>query len=330
MSAPNPFLSVATAAGAAADVDTAWDRDNDGWWDWYMSLADPDVDAGPPAPLVEPAAHDPGPLPDADAVAAELERAYQVPEAAVRAFAADGFVRLPGVITPGAAEVLRRRLAGLLGSPAAVSRLRSREMMWQEDPLVRAAVLSPRIGGICSALLGRPDLRLYHDSALCKEPGTGRTPWHHDAHHFPLDSHDVISTWMPLQPVPRAMGPLAFARGMQAWRLVSGLAFDKHGTSYDRRVAEAFRDAGVAVSEQPFAAGEVSFHSTLCFHTAGANRTTRPRMVLGATYYADGASIIDNPTMVSGDWRLFVPDTAPGERAASAHNPLLREPGRPT
>jgi hypothetical protein len=27
--------------------------------------------------------------------------------------------------------------------------------------------------------------------------------------------------------------------------------------------------------------------------------------------------------MVSGDWRLFVPDTAPGEVAASPRNPIV-------
>ncbi|MET0187394.1 MAG: phytanoyl-CoA dioxygenase family protein [Pseudonocardia sediminis] len=322
-SPPNPYLSDATGAGPAEDVGTAWDGDNEGWWDWYMSLADSGPDT---SPLVEPEAHDPGPLPTDDEVAAELGRAYPVTDEMIDAFAQDGFVRLPGVISPGAAEVLRRRLAHLLGEGGEGEGLRSREMMWREDPLVRAAVLSPRVGGICSDLLGARDLRLYHDSALCKEPGTGRTPWHYDAHHFPLDSNDVISTWMPLQPVPSAMGPLTFARGMQAYKLVSDVAFDKHGTSYDRRVAETFRDAGVEVVEEPFAAGDVSFHSTLCFHTAGANRTTRQRMVLGSTYYADGASIIDHPTMVSGDWRLFVPDTSPGERAASENNPVLAPP----
>ena len=276
--------------------------------------------------LVAVPAPDPGPLPDDAAVAAELEVPYEVPPDAVEAFAADGFVVLPRVVSPGAAEVLRRRLADLLGGTGADSGLRAREMLWLEDPLVRAAVLSPRVAGIAAALLGVGTLRLYHDSALCKEPGAGRTPWHRDAHHFPLASHDVISTWMPLQPVPAAMGPLSFAQGMDTWRLVEGLPFDKVGTSYDRRVAETLRDAGVAVHEEPFALGDVSFHSTLCLHTAGANRTTRPRMVLGATYYADGARVVDAPTMVSGDWQLFVPDTAPGEVAASPRNPVVTRP----
>ncbi|WP_433026805.1 phytanoyl-CoA dioxygenase family protein [Actinomycetospora sp. CA-053990] len=322
----NPHLGVATARGEASDVTAAWDGDNEQWWDWYMSLAD--NAEGASEPLVPVAAPDPGPLPDDAEIVAELAEPYVVPSTAVASFAAEGFVRLPGVVSPGAAEVLRRRLIALLDSGGSGSGLRSREMMWREDPLVRAAVLSPRVAGISAALLHVDALRLYHDSALCKEPGAGRTPWHHDAHHFPLASHDVISTWMPLQAVPAAMGPLAFARGMDAWRQVENLAFDKYGTSYDRRVAETFRAAAVEVCDEPFALGDVSFHSTLCFHTAGANRSTRSRMVLGATYYADGVRIVDHPTMVSGDWRLFVPDTAPGEPAASAHNPLLELAGR--
>jgi hypothetical protein len=314
----NPYLSAATAAGGFDDVAPAWDGDNGQWWDWYMSLAADDA----PVTLVDVPAPVPGPLPDEATIIAELAEPYDLAVGAVGAFAADGFVVLPRVVSPGAAEVLRRRLTDLLATTGGAG-LRAREMMWLEDPLVRAAVLSPRIAGISAALLGVTTLRLYHDSALCKEPGAGRTPWHHDAHHFPLDSHDVVSTWMPLQPVPSAMGPLSFARGMDTWRLLADLPFDKVGTSYDRRVSEALRDADVVVHDEPFALGDVSFHSTLCFHTAGANGTTQPRMVLGATYYADGARMVDRPTMVSGDWRLFVPDTAPGEVAASPRNPVV-------
>ncbi|GAA4788632.1 hypothetical protein GCM10023200_23980 [Actinomycetospora chlora] len=324
----NPHLSDQTAAGARHDVARAWDRDNEDWWDWYMSLADNSGTAGTDGVnLVEVAAPDPGPLPDDAAVVAELAAPYDVPAGAVEAFATDGFVVLPRVVSPGVAEVLRRRLTDLLAD-ASGSSLRAREMMWLEDPLVRAAVLSPRVAGICAALLGVDALRLYHDSALCKEPGAGRTPWHYDAHHFPLDSHDVISTWMPLQPVPAAMGPLSFARGMDTWQLLADLPFDKVGTSYDQRVAQALRGAGVPLYDEPFAVGDVSFHHTLCCHTAGANRTTQPRMVLGATYYADGARLVEHPTMVSGDWQVFVPDTAPGEPAASPNNPLVTgDPG---
>ena len=55
-----------------------------------------------------------------------------------------------------------------------------------------------------------------------------------------------------------------------------------------------------AVDASPFAVGEVSFHSALCFHTAGPNRSTQPRRALSTTYYADGARVLESPTLVSG------------------------------
>ncbi|OJY45919.1 phytanoyl-CoA dioxygenase family protein [Pseudonocardia sp. 73-21] len=320
----NPYLSSATAAGTASDVAVEWDRGNDQWWDWYMSLADSPAPVGP---LVDVAEADPGPLPSDDEVAAELAVPYPVTDTQVASFRAESFVKLPGVLTPGALARLRARLREMLDDVVDPSvGFQSLEMMWLDDALVRSAVLSPRIGGISAALLGAERVRLYHDNALSKEPGAGRTPWHYDAHHFPLDSPSVLTAWIPLQATPVEMGPLAFARGAETWKLVADVAFDKHGTSYDRGVSDAFRRDGVQVEDRPFAAGEMSFHSANCFHTAGANRTTSPRMVLATTYFADGVRVIPAPTMVSGDWRTFIPGAEPGAVVASARNPILAPP----
>ncbi|WP_312858449.1 phytanoyl-CoA dioxygenase family protein [Pseudonocardia pini] len=318
----NPHLSATTAAGTASDVGIEWDRGNDQWWNWYMSLAD-----GPAAdgPLLEIAPADPGPLPSDAEVAAELAEPYPLTAAQVASYRTESFVKLPGVLTPGALARLRARLRELLA--AAVDPevgFQSLEMMWLDDPLVASAVLSPRVGGIAAALLGVDGVRLYHDNALSKEPGAGRTPWHYDAHHFPLDSAAVLTAWIPLQATPREMGPLAFARGARTWELVRDVEFDKHGTSYDRGVSATFRAHAVAVEDGPFATGEMSFHSAHCVHTAGANRTTAARMALATTYFADGVRVVPAPTMVSGAWRTFVPGVGPGEVVASPRNPLIR------
>jgi ectoine hydroxylase-related dioxygenase (phytanoyl-CoA dioxygenase family) len=167
-----------------------------------------------------------------------------------------------------------------------------------------------------------PAVRLYHDNILSKEPGCGRTPWHYDDHHFPLATHDVVTAWIPAQPIPLAMGPLAFAAPMEAYRLVEAVEFNKVDTSYDRKVAEVFRENGIRVDETPFEIGEVSFHHNLNFHTAARNRTTQSRIVLANTYYVDGARVVDAPTMVSGDWQKFIPGVGPGEVAASELNPV--------
>jgi len=319
-----------TEAGAGAtpdtDVSQPWDRDNQAWWDWYVSLADNDgeiTDFEPAPPLPDL------PLPSDEAVIAELAEPYPLSDAEIDFFRANGFIKLRAVFSPGAVLKLRAELIRLLkaefGSDVdggVQDRFLSLEMAWPDNPLMRAYVLSPRVAKIAADLLGVEAVRLYHDNVLSKEPGCGRTPWHFDDHHFPLDTHDVVTAWAPAQPIPLAMGPLAFAGPIDVWKLVDAVAFEKSGTNYDRGVAETFARHNVAVDETPFEIGEVSFHHNLNFHTAARNRTDQSRIVLANTYYADGARIVDAPTMVSGDWQKFMPGVGPGEVAASPLNPV--------
>ncbi|MEM9223829.1 MAG: phytanoyl-CoA dioxygenase family protein, partial [Pseudomonadota bacterium] len=239
----------------------------------------------------------------------------------------------PSVLSAGAVFRLRSEMKRLLEEAFAVTldggatdRFFSLDMIWQENALIRAFVTSPRIAKISADLLAVPAVRLYHDNLMSKEPRCGRTPWHYDDHHFPLASHDVVTAWIPAQPIPRAMGPLAFAMPIDAYRLVEHVGFNKFDTSYDRQVAQVFRDNKIAVEDGPFALGEVSFHHNLSFHTAAGNHTTRSRMVLANTFFADGARVLDQPTMVSGDWNKFIPGVGPGEIAASDNNPVCWPP----
>lgn len=310
-----------------SDVDQPWEQDNQAWWDWYLTLADNGDD--PVGRL-----HDADPLPtvqaiDDNTVAEELRTLFPVSLAEREFFRENGFIKLRGVLSPAATLRLRQELVELLSATfdtvldgGTMERFLSVELAWLHNRVLRDYVLSPRIAKIAADLLDVPRVRLYHDNAMSKEPGCGRTPWHYDDHHFPLATQDVVTAWVPAQPISPAMGPLAFARPIDVYKLVKNIAFNKFNTSYDRHVAEVFRDHAVAVDDEPFEIGEVSFHHNLCFHTAAANRTRQSRIVLANTYYADGARVVDAPTMVSGDWRKFIPDTEPGDIAASALNPV--------
>lgn len=57
--------------------------------------------------------------------------------------------------------------------------------------------------------------------------------------------------------------------------------------------------------------------------TAGPNRSTQPRRALSTTYYADGARVLESPTLVSGRWRDFLPGVEPGGLAVSTLNPIV-------
>ena len=331
------------------DVSAPWDKDNQAWWDWYVGLAHnpslierrdhrgamTDVPLDPDPRTVAPLSF--------DALTHELSTPYRVNIETIRQFRSEGYVKLPRVLSPGAIVVLRRELVAVLETTFGVAldggpesprqnqkdpvpepgqRFYSAEMVWLENPIFRLFVLSPRIAKICSDLLGVKSVRLYHDNLLSKEPGCGRTPWHYDDHHFPLNTNEVVTAWIAAQAIPKIMGPLAFARGIETWRLVKDVPFSKADTSYDQRIANAFDRAGVDIDNRPFAVGDVSFHHNLSFHTAGANATSISRCALANTFFADGARLVDAPTMVSGDWRKFMPGVEPGGVAASPLNPI--------
>ena len=311
----------------ASGVDKPWEASNAAWWDWYLGLAD--AGDGPPAELVEVPPPEPVAPATAAELAAELAEPYPLTAEQRARFAAQGFVKLPAVLSPAALAAAREEVARLaaLGPGAGRSGFLSLDMMWQAgSEVLRLFALAPRLGRLAADLLGVADVRLYHDNVLAKQPGCGRTPWHFDAHHFPIASRDVVTSWIPLQAIPAAMGPLAFAADRDAWTHAEHVDFATSGPSYDRGVAEAFRAAGVPVDDGPFALGEVSFHHAWCFHFARGNATTQPRTVMATTYFADGARVVDEPTMVSGDWAQFLPGAAPGAVIDTPMNPVVSRP----
>ncbi|MFO7763030.1 MAG: phytanoyl-CoA dioxygenase family protein [Wenzhouxiangellaceae bacterium] len=322
-----------------ADVDQPWEQDNQAWWDWYVSLGADEIeeDRRPSQAAVESAnallgrelagaecASD-------DELARELERPYRLRRDQSAFFRENGYVKLPDVFSRRTvfrlrAEMLRCfvRSFGLNPDREASDRFLSLELEWLANPVMRQFVLSPRIARLCGQLLGVDAVRLYHDNLLAKQPGCGRTPWHYDHHHFPLATDDVVTAWIPAQSIPTAMGPLAFAGPIDAHQHVADIPFDKFGTTFDQQVEQAFRrlQREIFVEDGPFEIGEVSFHHNLCFHSAGSNYTRYSRMALANTYFVSGARVVENPTMVSGDWQKFMPGTRPGGIADSERNPV--------
>lgn len=308
------------------ELSTEWDGDNQQWWNEYMAAADnEDTVASDPSGRESPPLSDSVALPERADLEAELNASYELDPRAVMRFNRDGYVKLKRVLSPGALALLRLEMESSLRADLGENPqldFRSGEMMWLTNEVFRQFVLSPRIAEIAALLMGVSRVRLYHDNALAKEPGCGRTPWHYDEDHFPIASRNVCTAWIPLQAIPQNMGPLAFAVGMETYRLVESVPFSRFDTSYDRAVSDIFTEQGVALDDGPFKLGEISFHHCLSFHTAGPNRTTESRMILATTYFEDGARVVPAPTMVSGDWRKFMPGVDADEPIQSRYNPV--------
>ncbi|MBD74295.1 MAG: snoK [Rickettsiales bacterium] len=304
-----------------------WDKDNQAWWDWYVTLADNSNSSTKNTLLELP---EPPKIKDSSTIdiKQELTKPYNLTTNDIKTFQKNGFIKLKNVLTPDVIQVLRCEILSLLRktfknyNDIKKNRFLSLEMMWLKNTSIREFVLSSRIAKICAELLSVKRIRLYHDNALVKESGCGRTPWHYDDHHFPLDTNDVITAWIPAQAIPIEMGPLAFAKPLEVYKLVKDIEFNEFDTSYDRKIKDVFKNKNVSIIEEPFELGEVSFHHNLSFHAASENKTTQSRVVLANTYFADGARVVKNPTMISGDWKKFIPETKPGEIVSSNLNPI--------
>ena len=152
----------------------------------------------------------------------------------------------------------------------------SRELMWLESPLLCGFALSRASAASRRTCSGWRTSGSITTRRCPRSPGVAARRGTTTSTTTRSRARTPSRAGSRLQDTPREMGPLAFARGMQAYRRVDHIPHSAVDDSYDRGMSQAFREQEVVVEEGPFARGDVSFHHTLNFHTAGANRTTAP------------------------------------------------------
>jgi ectoine hydroxylase-related dioxygenase (phytanoyl-CoA dioxygenase family) len=128
---------------------------------------------------------------------------------------------------------------------------------------------------------------------------------------------------MPLVDASKEMGPLNFANGSQALGYLGPMNIsDDSDTELENRIeANGFE----VVSAGDMKAGDATFHNGWCIHGAPGNAsTTTTREVMTIIYFEDGATISppDSPQR-ENDMATWFPGLKPGDKAASAINPLV-------
>lgn len=194
--------------------------------------------------------------------------------------------------------------------------------LWRRDERVREFVFEERFAQIAADLLGVNKVRLYHDQALCKEPGGGPTPWHQDQYYWPLDTDRTVTMWMPLVDIDTEMGMLTFASGSHRGGVVDELAISDKS---DAVLAGYVENNGFSVTRaDTMKAGDATFHLGLTIHTAGENRSNRSREVMTIIYFADGARASEpRNDHQRADLETWLEPRKPGEIADGPLNPLL-------
>ena len=204
----------------------------------------------------------------------------------VQAFRENGYIHLVGVLPDDVLEYYEPIISKITQEhdPAAGVALEDKDIygkafiqlgnLWQHDAQVTELVFCKRLARLASELMGTAGVRLYHDQSLYKEPSGGITPWHVDQQYWPMDSSKNVTAWIPLQSTPVEMGPLCFGRGSHLKYIARDV---KISDESERIIAQAIKKEKIIEIQEPYALGDVSFHSGWTLHRAGGNATEQPR-----------------------------------------------------
>jgi ectoine hydroxylase-related dioxygenase (phytanoyl-CoA dioxygenase family) len=261
-----------------------------------------------------------------------IDSPFALSSDAIEQYRADGFIRLSGVLDPQelvqyGSEITRLTLAlNTQDKPLEERGTYDRAFLqvmnlWRESAVVRRFVFGQRLASIAAQLMGTQGVRLYHDQSLYKEPSGGFTPAHADQYYWPLASDRTITVWIPLQPVPPPMGPLAFYKGSQNAEFGRDLPISDES---EAMITAAMEAQGFPIDEAPYALGDVSFHAGWTFHRAGANLTSQPRSVM-TMIYMDAAMRLAEPLnhMQAADRVEWCPGAEVGEVIDTPLNPVI-------
>ena len=198
--------------------------------------------------------------------------------------------------------------------------------IWRRDEAVARFVCARRFAKIASDLLEVPSVRIYHDQALFKEAGGGRTPWHQDMYYWPLDTDRAITMWMPLVDVPIEVGSMMFASGSHKLGFLGEFPISD---SSEAAFSKMLEDRNLEVrTHGALAAGDATFHHGWILHAAPPNPTGHLRAVMTVIYYADGVKVVDPvPPYQQMDLDAWLPGCEPGGPAVSYRNALVWPPG---
>jgi ectoine hydroxylase-related dioxygenase (phytanoyl-CoA dioxygenase family) len=263
----------------------------------------------------------------------DLSTPYPVSPQQAEAYRSDGHILLRGVCSPEEIETYRKVLLDATYRYNTETRpIEERDTygkaflqvmnLWEHDENVKRFTLAKRFAKIAADLMGVPSVRLYHDQALFKEPGGGKTPWHQDEYYWPLATDDCVTMWMPLVDASVEMGTMTFASGSHREGFLGHMEIsDKSEEVFTNFV----RDRGYRLtSAGAMKAGDATFHSGWTLHSAPGNATDTMREVMTIIYFADGTMIMepDNKNR-EADLERWLPGQKGGEPAASPLNPIV-------
>jgi ectoine hydroxylase-related dioxygenase (phytanoyl-CoA dioxygenase family) len=267
------------------------------------------------------------------------ETQIRVSDADIAAYARDGAVCLRGVFEPAWLEVVARGIEREMAAPCGIAKDYTPEgepgrffgslAMWQGVPEFEDYVRRSPAAAIAGQFIGSGPVAFYHDHLLVKEPGTqDPTPWHHDQPYYPIDGEQVVSLWMPLDPVDRATA-IEFVAGSHRWNRWFAPRYFKDGAEYYEKDNQAFEvtpDIEAQRGELDILAwamepGDCIVFHWLTLHGAPGNPSQNRRRAYATRWMGEDARYAARPGEISP--KITGHGLAPGDPAICDMFPVI-------
>ena len=227
-------------------------------------------------------------------------------DADVEAYERDGAVCLRGVISRAWLEKLAHGVERNLREPGPMAKRYTKEgrpgfffgdyCNWQRIEEYEAFFRHSPAAEIAGRLMRSSKVNVYHEHVLVKEPGTEEpTPWHQDQPYYPIDGRDVLSLWIPLDPVEQGVCP-EFVAGSHAqgkWyqpkRFVDGAAHQATDPGFEPVPDVEADRAAYRLLSWALEPGDCIAFGGLTLHGAPANRSANRRRAFSARWTGDDA-----------------------------------------
>lgn len=165
--------------------------------------------------------------------------------------------------------------------------------MWMTDPDFKAVVFDSPMPDLARQALGVEAATHWYDQLFVKEPGSDvPTPWHHDLTFWPLAGEQIVSFWIPLDPVTRESSGLEYIKGSHRWpNRFKAVTPDYNGYMIDPALEdvpdiEAERE-GFDIVDWDMEPGDVLVFHPLIVHGSLGNKSTTRRRALASRWVGD-------------------------------------------
>jgi ectoine hydroxylase-related dioxygenase (phytanoyl-CoA dioxygenase family) len=269
--------------------------------------------------------------------------AHALDRAVVDAFAREGAVCVRGAFSPDEVALVERGIERNLAAPSPRAIVASRPedpgrfvedfCNWQTIPEYEEFLRSSPAAGIAGELMESERVRLFHDHLLVKEPGTAqRTPWHQDQPYYNVEGRQVVSMWMPVDPVSRE-STLEFVAGshLGAW-LMPRTFMDSEAKWFPEGSLEELPDIDAdpdrfRIRGWALEPGDAVFFHMLTLHAAGGASGGRRRRAFSVRFLGDDATHAPRPWKTSPEFPGLADELPPGAPMEHELFPVLWERG---